>query len=190
MTNGGGFFGGQVRPTTQVEVLLAVVAKIQENVPAFPDSESCFVSDTPWPGVDIQGNLFCTVAPSDGSFDQGLMDGSGNLGVAELTQIVVTVWSRIEMDQIERFQAGLTDPQRGLLPLKQMILKALAGKNLNGDDPDITEETNEDSVLLLMEALSPSRARHQPQKIDDFASFSLSFDAKFNWDLGSGSALM
>lgn len=186
MTLYGGFApSANVRPTTHVEVLLAIVAKIRANVTALSREPTCFISDSPWPGVEVESNLFCTVAPSEGQFDDGLMDGAGNLGVAEDSMVQVTVYSRIEVDQIERFEKGLTDASRGLLVIKQQILTALAGKNLDGGT------FRGDSSNLLHEGLRPARASHKtrdPRHADDFASFSLAFRAKFSWDLGEVSS--
>lgn len=178
--SGGGFNTAQVRPTTQAEVLLAVVAKIQANVAALENEPTCFVSATTWPEVSVQDNLFCTVVPGDGQFDQGIVDGSGNIGVCEIFPVIVTIWSHIEVDQIERFQQGFVDAQRGLLTIKQQVLQALAGKNLDGE----TYQGN--PSVLLMEALMPTRSHVQTEKVDDdeFGGISISFDAKFNWNLG------
>lgn len=174
----------QVRPTTAIEVLSAVVAKIQATVPLLGNESTCFISDTPEASAEVQDNLFATVSMGSGQFDQGIMDGAGNMGVAELSTVMVTVFSRIEVDQIEHFSRGLTDPERGLLTLKQQILKALAGKNLDGG------LFNGFGSLLLMEHLGPRQAIHPGSRNrDDMASFSLAFDAKFSWNLQSDSEI-
>lgn len=174
-----------VRPTTHAEVLLAIVAKIQLNVSVFTDGTVCFVSDTPLPSPDIQDELFCTVSPGEGHYDLGLIDGFGNLAVAENSNVVVSVFSRMQQDQLERCITTLTDSERGLLIIKQQILAALAGKNLDGG------EYLGNPCNLLMEALTPTRVRHVPRdSLDAFAYFSLYFDAKFNWNLGTDSQVI
>ncbi len=184
MTISGGFTQtANVRPTTHAEVLLAVVSKIQFLVPSFSTDGTCFISDSPWPGVEVSDNLFCTVAPADGQFDDGLIDGAGNVGVAEETFVQVTVYSRIDTDQTEHFLQGMVDSERGLLTLKQQLLTALAGKNLDGGT------YQGDGSMLLHEGMRPARAGHKSRndKSDEFASFSLAFRVKFTWDLGGTS---
>ena len=175
----------QVRPTTHAEVLLAVATKIRSNVQSLGTENICFVSDTPEPSVEVNDNLFATVCPSDGQFDNGIIDGAGNVGVTELSPVIVTIFSRIEVDQIEHFQQGFTDVNRGLLTIKRQVLMALSGKNLDGG------QYNGFGSLLLLEALTPSRSRHplSKQRDDEFASCGLVFDAKFHWDLGSTSSI-
>lgn len=178
--SGGGFSTAVVRPTTQAEILLAVVAKIQANVSAFESEPTCFVSATTFPEVSVQDNLFCTVMPGDGQFDQGIVDGSGSTGVCEIFPLIVTIWSHIEVDQIERYQQGLVDDERGLLTLKQQILQALAGRNVDGGT------YNGAPSILLTEALMPTRSKVQMEQVTDeyYGGISVSFDAKFNWNLG------
>jgi len=175
----------QVRPTTQAEVLLAVAQKIRASVPLLTNESVCFVSDTPEPSVEEQSNLFATVCPADGQYDNGIIDGAGNVGVAEVSPIIVTIFSRIEVDQIEHFQQGFVDATRGLFTIKKQVLTALAGKNLDGG------QYNGFGSLLLMESLTPSRSRHPQSKGrgDEFASCGIVFDAKFTWELGSVSSI-
>lgn len=166
----------QVRPTTGIEVLEAVVAKIQSNVSILSSEPCCFISDTPEPSDEIQENLYATVCFLDGAFDQGMMDGSGNLGMVEDIPLCVTVFSQIDVDQIERYSEGMTDPERGLLTLKHQVLAALAGKNLDGGI------FNGNSSALLLEPLFPRQSRHPQAKGDrEHGSMGLVFTCKFWW---------
>ena len=171
-------FGGEsgVLPTDQLTVLTAAVALIRFNVPAFEDSSQCFVSDTPWPSVEVHGNLFCTVCPRDGTFATGEAIGAQQDGIYEDTEIQVTVWSKIELDELEHAEAAFSDPERGILPLKKQVLMALAGKQLY--DPESQQP-------LLIMCLAPAASMHPPtrQHEDNYSSFSLTFHCSFNWDL-------
>lgn len=185
MSFGGFSPSAQVRPTTAVEVLNAVVSKLRSNIQILGTETTCFISDTPEPSIECQDNLYATVSVGNGQFDQGLMDGGGNLQVVELMTLQVTVFSMIKLDRLEHFSSGMTNPRRGLLVLKQQILMALAGKNLDGGT------YNGNSSLLLLESLGPSRSVHPMSKgVNEKASFSLAFDAKFSWNLNSDSALV
>lgn len=183
-------FGGfqpqaQVRPTDQIEVLEAIVAKLRASIPAFSEESTCFISESPDPSIEIQSNLFAMVSPSNGTFDQSMVDGSGNLGLSETFGVVVSVFSRLERDELERYLIGLTDPTNGLLSLKKQVLKAIGGKNLDGG------LFNGFDSLLLLEALTPSRSTHPNSKqYDELATFSLTFDCRFWWDMQSPSSVV
>lgn len=170
-----GFAGNGVRPTTQAEILVAIRNKIRLNVPAFDQEPTCFISGTPFPSVELQDNLFCTISPTDGAFDVSLMDGGGAGQVCEQATFSVSVWTHIMVDQIERYEEGFVDPDRGLLSLKLLILKALAGRNLDGGN----------DTLLLMESLNPGRCRFdvQNKEDDEFAGLIMTFEGKWWWDL-------
>lgn len=181
----GGFSpSAQVRPTDAAEVLTAVLTKLRGDVEALRNESVCFITDIMDPSYEVNSNFYATVCFGDGQFDQGFSDGSGNLGVVESTSILVTVFSKIQVDRIERFQAGMLDSKRGLLVIKKQILKSLANKNLDGGT------YNGNPSLLLLEPLYCRHAGHQQRRpVADQASFSLSFDAKFWWYLGEDSKL-
>jgi hypothetical protein len=171
-------FTNPVCATDQASVLQSVVNVLQATITAFDTEQTCFLSDVPWPGLETNDNLFCTVCPANGSFDGELVVGGGPVGIEEHSVVQVTVWSRLSTDRYERAKYALLDANRGLLPLKKAILKSLAGQQLYADYP-----TN--SVPLLTTYLTPTRSMHVPirESQDDYASFSLAFNAPFYWDL-------
>ena len=179
------------RPTTAIEVLESIVAKLRTYITDCSNDSTCFMSDCPAPSIEIQGNHFITVCMSDGHFDQQQMDGGGNVQVVEMATIVVTAHSRVESDQLEHFYHGLTDINDGLLTRKRQILTALAGKNLDGGPyaGGGSSSSGSPDSLLLMEPLFPSSSRIGDKMYDEFASTTLNFDAKFRWNLNSDSLL-
>ena len=175
----GGFTDGALVPgVTQDAILEAIVAKIQDNIAPFQTEANCFITDRPMPSVEISDNLFCTVCPRDGDFDVEEMVGGGVEHVREYSTIQITVWSRIETDQLDRSARAWLDPKRGILPLKREFLKTLAGQQLYSDAP-------ENQLPMLVTHLMPTRCQHPPSEIwdDEFTSFSMSFTCQFNWDL-------
>lgn len=178
MSSGGFSSSALVCPTTQNDVLLAIVAKLRHDIPEFDADSACFISDVPWPGIEVQNNLFATICPHDSSFDGQFPVGAGSFGIVEFAMFNVSVWSRIETDQLEHTDGALTDSIRGLLPLKQKVLKSLAGQQLYSDAPTNTRP-------LLVEWLRPTTAQHPPSRQfdDDFSSFSIVFEADMQWDL-------
>lgn len=144
----------------------------------FATESTCFISDVPWPGVDVNDDLFCTVCPASSHFDRDRPIGAADQGVVEQGVFQVTVWSRLSLDRLEHSAVAMTQAHRGLLKLKQRVLKALAGQQLYSDPPINT-------VPLLIEHLRPTQSVHplSRQVNADYSSFSLIFDAPFYWDL-------
>lgn len=167
-----------VCPTDQRAVLAAIVAKLREDLSDIITETTCFISDTPWPSVEVNDHLFITVAPRDGQFDGDAPIGAASRGIIEHATIQVTAWSRAMLDRIEQAESAFSDDDQGLLVLKKRILRSLAGQQIYSDAP-----TNE--VPLLVEWLRPTRSIHPPlrQHEDSFSSFSLAFEAPFYWDL-------
>lgn len=167
-----------VCPTTHQAVLTEVVRKLRAEITEFATESTCFLSDVSAPGVEIQEDLFCTVAPQNGRFDLQPPIGSAEFGIDEVIQIGVTVWSRMQRDRLEHSAQSLTDGVRGLLVFKRRVLQALAGRQLYSDAP-------ENSVPLLIEPLRPVQALHPlaGKSNDEFRSCSLVFQAAFTWDL-------
>lgn len=168
-----------VCPTDQATILNAIVAKLRTDLPdLFAGDTTCFVSDVPWPGVEVHDDLFCTVCPASSRFDPDRPVGAADLGIVELGVFQVTVWSKLALDRLEQCEIAFTHPERGLLRLKQLVLQSLAGQQLYTDAPDNT-------VALLLGNLRPTQSTHPPtrQKDADFSSFSVTFEAPFYWDL-------
>jgi hypothetical protein len=178
MSMGGFNAAALVGHTDQATVLLAAVKLLRASVEQFNSPSLCFVSDLDWPSVEVQQNVFCTVSPSDGEFDQAGIIGGANVQVLEASTLQVNVFSRIQLDRIEHAPIAFLDRQRGLLPLKKSVLKALAGRQLYGDYP-----TN--MIPLLTKWLTPMHAKTGATKKeeDDFVFLSITFDAPFYWDL-------
>ncbi|MBS0205007.1 MAG: hypothetical protein JSS49_19035 [Planctomycetes bacterium] len=167
-----------VCPTTHEAILIAIVQKLRTDIGELGNESCCFLSDSPSPGIEIQEDLFCTVAPIDDTFDDQAPIGAAERGIVEVALVQVTVWSRLMLDRLEHSSQSLTDSSRGLLKFKQRSLQSLAGRQIYADAPL-------NLVPLLMEPLRPVRALHPTSRrgADDLRSVSLIFRAVFNWDL-------
>lgn len=166
----------EVGGTNQTLVLQAIVDKLRSDISdLFGGESTCFISDVPWPGVDVQGQVFCTVSPANSQFMLEDPTGAGPAGVVEMAIFQVSVWSKILLDEIERSAIAMTDNTRGSLTLKQRVLKSLAGQQLYANDGE----------PLLMSYLRPTSAMHPAsgQGKGDFTSFSLAFQGAYYWDL-------
>lgn len=177
-----GGFGSSalVCPTDQATVLNAVVAKIRAEISGFDNEAVCFISDVPWPSTEVNDDCFITICPKDAGFDDGLTVGGGGYQVLEHAVFQVTYWSKLSTDQLEHSRYATLDASKGVLPLKKLILKCLAGQQLYSDYPTNTRP-------LLTEVLRPSMAMHTPSRQHsgdpEYASMSLAFIGPFFWDL-------
>jgi hypothetical protein len=161
--------------TSQVTVLNAVVDRLISEIPTLTES-TCFLSLEAEPTIEIQSNLFVTVCPIGAGFDNSTFDGMAYDGVLENSGVIVSAWSAMRLDRNEHARAVLTDDSRGLLILKQKILKALSGIMLT--DPD-------DGHSLLTALCQPINSNH-PQRApfgEKHVGFSLTFATPFYWDL-------
>lgn len=160
-------------PTTQTAVLSAVVTRLHAQVSELGNESVCFVSDYPYPPPNVASDLFATVSPVDGQFDEDIQVGAGNNSLIEYAGIVVTVFSRMKLDRAGKTESLLQDADRGLLPIKRKILKALASHRLlSGSDELLTS---------YLHALKSSAPRYDPDL--KMGVMSLFFKTDFEWDL-------
>lgn len=160
-------------PTDQVTVLLAVVARIRDQVPLLSQENNCFLSMSMDPIGEQRQDIYATVAPMSGRFDHEMFVGAGDAGACEQTGVIITVFSQMRLDRPSQDLQMLTQESRGLLLLKKQILKALAGHDLQDSSGN----------RILRDRIEPLNASH-PQRYDESeGTFSLSFATNFVWDL-------
>jgi hypothetical protein len=85
--------------------------------------------------------------------------------------VAVTLYSQMQLDRADADSAMLTDSARGLLVLKQQVLKTLSSANLldNGGNK------------LLLNLMQPVSARQDHR--NGVGSFTLNFSTDFVWNL-------
>jgi hypothetical protein len=163
--------------TDQTTVLERVVARLIAQVDDFR-SNTCFLTAQPLqePPQSTQNNLFCTVSPSTATFEGDVFEGAGANGVFEDAAVVVCVYNAIRLDRSGHDAELLTHSARGLLKLKQDILKALAGHDL----ADLAGNQ------ILLHHIEPERAediRSMWEKPNALGDMALVFKTEFEWDL-------
>jgi hypothetical protein len=161
-------------PTTQSTVLERVVARIIEAVPPL-NATTCFLSLDPEPDQRLSQNLFCTVSPMGGEFDQGALAGGGFHTPFENSGVIVSVWSAMALDRPEHAAKVLNDATRGLLRIKRKLLRALTGHDL----------LDADGNGILIDLMAPLQAQHPRagSSHEKLTGFSLTFSTNFEWDL-------
>lgn len=160
--------------TTVANSIVAALIAALDVSPYLLTTTTCVVTDTPDLMPETNDNLMVTVTVGDGTFTMDVT-GPGGAQVLEEFSIEVRVWSRMMLDRLEQNYSALTDTSRGLLTIKRIILKTLAGQQLF--------DTNANP--LLQKYLQPDTSRHPPSAKDDdgWSMFGLSFLTQFEWDL-------
>ncbi len=160
-------------PTDQATVLQAVVDRIQAQVPDLDADNRCFISMKPEPRTDVRQSIYCTVCPMSGDYDQEMFAGAGADGVVEHSGVIVTVFSQMKLDRSDADASMLLHADRGLLKLKGLILKALAGHSL----------ANSSNEMILLQPMAPINSGYPRDASENAGEFSLSFSTDFRWDL-------
>lgn len=160
-------------PTDQATVLQAVVDRLRDQVSELRGENLCFLSMKPTPRTEVRQNIYATVCPMGGTYDPEMFAGAGAAGVWEKTGVIVTVFSRMQLDRSDGDELMLLHDTRGLLKLKKLILKALSDHDLLGADGN----------PLLLEAMAPLSSGHPRDNNESVGEFSLSFSTDFIWDL-------
>lgn len=157
----------------QGDVLERFVARISERLSL--EKGRCFIVAMPElraspPG----GEYFVTVAPGTGSFDVELQIGGGEFQCTEEWQVLVTVYSRIKLDQSGHDDRLLVDAGRGLYKLKRLVLKALVGNDLETDGGDTF-------LRQLLYVISCGQPEYDKEK--QIGWLSMVFGVSWDWDL-------
>ncbi len=169
---GGGLTANAGFPTDQITVLDAVVARIQSHVPLLKGDNTVFLSLTTDPIQSERQNIYATVAPMGGQYDEGLFTGIGI--AAEDTGCIVTVFTQMRLDRSDEATKLLTDNQRGLLLIKKQLLACLTNYML--------QDANSNNILRR--PMRPINAGHPQKESEKQGSFSLAFTTDFTWSLG------
>lgn len=164
------------RKTTQTEVLERVRARLLAAIKQLQDP-TCYLSLDPEPDEQVKGDLFVSLAPMGGVFDQEWLTGAGQEGCREQSGVIVSVWSRVMLDKFQSAKAALTDADRGLLPWKHRILASLT-------DHDLLDASGNP---ILTDRMQPVTSDHPKQAMyrQGMTGFSLAFSTNFIWDLST-----
>lgn len=119
------------RETDQLTVVERIVERIVDACPMFRRDQVYIVAEENEPPPEpSQGNIVCTVSPTDGRFDPGMIDGGGIHQVFEETGVAIAIWRRNWSDRDGHAKVMLTGGGEALLEAKKQILNALAGHDL------------------------------------------------------------
>lgn len=163
------------RKTTQAEVLLRVQARLISAISSLNVS-TCFLTLEPEPPMEVKGNLFLTVCPMSGQFDEGFMVGAGQAGALESAGVIVTIWSACKLDKAGEAGTALTDATRGILAVKRKVLAALTSH-------DLLNSSGQPMLTAYMKPVSSDVPRASVYNTDQKLGLPLAFSTEFIWDL-------
>jgi hypothetical protein len=162
---------------TQIEILEAIVDRLRTKIPEFTEG-TCFVSLLPIPVPAPAGDLGAIVSPGGGSFDTE-MEVLGPHDPADTTVVEdatfnITLYTRIQTDQVGRSDDIVQSRGLGLLEMKRRVLRALL----------VDWEPEKGSNQLLRDMLHPVSAGDPDyDETARWGSMSLTFGTLFDWDL-------
>lgn len=178
---------GETIDATDHDLLMAVKGRLHDKISKLESDGLVMICDEPIPpdAYFPRGELCCSIAVTDGVFDKANYQGGGANVLTEKKQLVVTVFSRVKIDQPPRAQNALLDTQRGMLTAyKPQVLLAILV-----DDPmaEILApwEPSKDGKAILRESICPDRCRGpiQVPNNPDWLGMHLFFDVEFDWNL-------
>jgi len=156
-------------PTNQIDVLNAIKERIKSQVSQLAGANLVWLSLAD-PIPEERQNIFATITPLGGTFDEGFFVGTGS--ALELAGVQITVYSANRLDRPDADESMLTDPTRGLLALKHALLVALT--NWMPTDAD-------SGIGLLERPMRPTTSGHPGRASEDAGMFSLNFATDFLW---------
>lgn len=160
--------------STLEKILLATQSKLLRSIDELRP-ETCVVTVVPDAAVPpVAQDLYCTISPTAGSFDESLFDGGGREQTALDGGLVVKVFSAIQLDQPGQDSVMLLDRSRGVLRKLHEVLGALAGYLPVDDDGN---ELTRNPLIPAEYSFSHDGRR--------WGAVQVSFRLEFDWDLSA-----
>jgi len=160
--------------TDHVTIVSRIVARLRSEL-ALPDHR-CYETLVPLvdPPIPKGGPFFVTVSPGGGRFDDAMFVGGGENQVSEQASVTVCAYAKIALDPGDRATQIMTEETRGMLRLKQRILKALSGH-------DLTDASGDTLLRSLLQPLQDWEPQYNFES--KIARIGVGFATDFDWDL-------
>jgi hypothetical protein len=113
------------------------------------------------------------VFPDPGVFDQALITAVCENQARVEMDVLIRIWSVIDLDQYDQNRVFLTDNLKGLIPRFTQVLRAL----------HLHELCNIDGDYLLSQPLRPKNYAVDRKEEREQGSLIVGFEAVFDWDL-------
>jgi len=123
---------------TEEAILDAVIARIDSQLTEAVTADNIRLC-LDWNQPPMTAGSICfLVGPGDGLFDQDLIEGGGAAQATFKGEIIVGIYTPIQIDIAQRHDHALKDATRGLLPLWRKVVKALLGWSPGVADSELT----------------------------------------------------
>lgn len=159
--------------TTLDAILLRVIPHLIAQV---PDAKigNTYLSTIPNELFPNPAEFMFEISPSESwTFEQGHITGAGKDALHAVGNILVTIHSAVQLDQVGRDAEYLTNQARGILRLVTLVLDAMSNHDL----------LNADDEPMLSQPMRPVRL-HIPAKDDRRKGFvTIEFEIEFDWDM-------
>lgn len=169
---------------TDFDLLKAVKARLLEKVPKLTEG-LVMICDEPIPPKAYfpRGDLACTLALTDGKFDEAKYNGGAANQLTETKQLVVTMFTRVKIDQPPRAEYSMLDPERGLLSrYKPLLLGAILVDDLSAALLQPWQPLKSGRPIIRG-SITPDRSQGPRQAFEDWMGLSLFFHVDHDWEL-------
>ena len=171
---------------TDFDLLKAVKDRLLDKVPKLTDG-LCMICDEPVPPKAYfpRGDIACTLALTDGTFDKAKYDCGGANQLTERKQLVVTMFTRAKIDQPPRAEYSMLDPERGMLArYKPLLLATILVEDLSAAILQPWQPLR-NGRPIIRGSITPDRSQGPREVLDDWMGLSLFFDVEHDWELRS-----
>lgn len=121
------------------DILTAIVTRLRSQLGL--DAATCFLSlnpdNTPNPNP---GTFFLVVSPMAGDFDEGNFAGGATQQATIQAGVIVRVYSPVQVDEPHHDTEWLTNTTLGIIERMRLVLKALAGHDLENNGEGILSQ--------------------------------------------------
>jgi len=161
---------------TQERIHGAIVQRLIDEIAEW-SSSTCYTSDDPNLTLVPPHDIFCTVVPRDGVFDEAMFAGGGIDCLSERTAVAVNVFSFVRSGESGGTNAAIYSEQRGLLSnYKPRILRAL----LLDWEPTFDGQSLLRDMLRPVRSVGPKAVTVNKRK---YLSLTLEFATHFDWEI-------
>lgn len=156
-------------------VLDAVVKRLRDQLSL--NESTCFLSLTPDVPVKTASDVYLTVSPDGGEFDQAAFDGGGDQQLTAETGVRVTVVSTLKLDRTGHDSELVSNASRGVLAVMHDVLRALTGHDL------LIDVDGNQALRRLIAPRGFDRPERDSERLGSISLyFGLSFDLELDTD--------
>ena len=165
---------------TKTAALKAIIAHLKSDLSL--EEHRAFYSIAPVSVRVPQGSdWWLSVSGNDGEFDQELLTGAVIEQCTENSSFTLTAYKRLHYDETDHHDELVLRAGEGLEDLAKLILKSLAGVDLQSEGNEFSRELFSPQSISAPDVLYPE-GEDEDEKIG-IGFISVTFGLSFDWDL-------